>query len=162
MTLSIGAATDYLVNIAASAVSGMTVNGQPVVVADGEPDELTFGMFVIGLDTPPPDTSGDTAGTRAWMGLGAKRVEDDYLIPCYVDVRVAGNVQKTARDAAVGIFNAFWPLFAADLTLGGALTGGRYAEIVNYIATARSVGTVAEPGRRQFIQFAVHCRSLTT
>lgn len=159
MTLSIGPATDHLVTLAQAAVTGVTVNGQPVAVVDGQPDELTFGMFVIGLEQPPPEPAGDTTGTRMWVGLGAKRTEEDYTIPCYIDVRIPGT-QKAARDLAAQIFDAFWTGFSADLTLGGAVN--IYAEITNLTSTPSSVGTAAEPGRRQLMYFGVHCRNRTT
>lgn len=162
MTLSIGAATDYLYATAQTTSSGITVNGHSVLVVDGWPHELAFGMFVIGLSAPPPDVAGDTIGTRMWEGLGARHLQEDYTIPCYIDVRVPGTTQKTARDLAESIFNPFWSAITADLTLGGALKGGRYAEITDLASTPSNVGEVGDPGRRQFIQFGVHCRSLTT
>lgn len=162
MTLSVGAATDQLVTLATTAVTGITVNGDPVLVSDGQPDELAFGMFIIGLSQPPPENLGDTTGTRSWASLGALHLEEDYTIPCCIDVRVAGKVQKTARDLVEQVFNAFWTLFAADLTLAGALKGGRWAEIVNLTFTPANVGSTAEPGRRQLADFGVHCRNLTS
>ena len=162
MTLSVGAATDYLVQTATQAAVGITVEGQLVVVHDGEPATVTLGQFVIGLSDPPPQMAGDTTGTRGFMGVGAQRLEEDYTVPCYIDIRVPGTVQKTARDIAVSVFDAFWPLIRADLTLGGALKGGRYAEITEVTHMASNVGTVAEPGRRHLIAFGVHCRNLTS
>lgn len=162
VTVSVGAATDYVYAKAQAAVVGVTVNGKPAVAIDGEPEELTFGMFVVGVTQPPPDGAAETTGTRSWMGLGAKRLEEDYILPCYIDVRSPGRVQKTPRDIALSIFNTFWASIASDLTLGGALQGGRYAEIVDFITHAGTLGTVAEPGRRQLVMFGVHCRNLTT
>lgn len=162
MTISIGAATDYLYTKAQTATSGLLVNGDPVLVIDGWPDEVAFGMFVIGLSSPPPDGAAETSGTRAWAALGAQRTQEDYTIPCYIDIRVAGKTQKTARDISESIFNTFWALLAADLTLGGALKGGRYAEITDFNCLPGNLGTVGEPGRRQFTTFGVHCRNLTS
>jgi hypothetical protein len=161
VTLSVGPVTDYLVAAATTAVTGTTVSGKPVTVVDGEPSILAPGMFVIGAPEPPPDGGqAETRVARAWNGLGARQVLDDYTIPCYIDVRIAGTDTKAARDAAEAIFNAFWPLLKADLTLGGALD--RICEIPDIAAFSSNLGTVAEPGRRHLIQFGVHCRNQTT
>lgn len=162
MTTSIGPATDYLVEQATTAVEGFTVNGgDPFLVWDGQPWEMTNGMFVIGLSSfVPPDVTGDVDGTRSWKSLGAKQLQEDYTIPCYIDARVAGTSQKAARDLAEGVFNAFWALIAADLTLGGAL-GSMWAEIDDLTETPRSLGSVEEPARATRISFGVRCRNRT-
>lgn len=160
--ISSGVAIDYLYGLAQQASAGVLVEGKPVMVVDGQPVELAFGMFVVGLTQPPPDPAGEASGTRSWAELGAGRLQEDYTIPCYIDVRVSGAVQKKARDQALALFDAFWQLLAADLTLGGVLAGGRYAEIINLTSTPTAVGTAAEEGRRQLVTFDVHCRNLTT
>lgn len=159
MTLAIGPVTDYLVTQARQAVTGLPDTWQ---VSDSLPDELTNFMFVVGVTEPPPNDSAETLEQRAWNGLGAGKLEEDFTVDCYIDVRVAGTTQKTARDKAEAAFNAFWPLLKADLTLGGLLGGGRYVEIPNLAEVPSHVGTVAEPGRRQLIRFGVHCRNLTS
>ena len=161
MTLTVGPATDYLIAKAQQAVTGVTVSGQPVLVVDGEPSVLAPGMFVIGASEPPTEgNAAETAIRRDWDGVGAKHVKDEFIIPCYIDVRIAGTSAKTARDAAEAIFNAFWPLSAADPDLGGVLNR---ASVVPDIAEQPSnTGTVAEPGRRHFIKFGVLCRNQTT
>lgn len=163
MTMTVGAATDYIYALAQAAVAGVRVEGQPAQAHDGFPPFPVPGMFVVGLELPPPDL-GDSAThvTREWYGVGGKRLEEDYTIPCYIDVRVEGTVQKTPRDAAEAIFNTFWTSLAADLTLGGILTSGRLADIADLTFQPGELGTVGEPGRRQLVTFGVHCRNLTT
>lgn len=161
MTLTVGPATDYLVGKAQLAVTGVTVSGQPVLVVDGEPSVLAPGMFVIGASEPPTEGSvAETVVRRDWDGLGAKRVTDEFTVPCYIDVRLAGTSAKAARDAAESIFNAFWPLIKADLTLGGALS--LFAAVNDITEQPSNLGTVAEPGRRHLIKFGVICRNQTT
>lgn len=159
MTLSIGPATDYLITKAQTAAVGITVSGKPVLVVDGEPSVLEPGMFVIGLRTPPPEMSGETTGTRSQSPIGNTFADEDYLIPCYIDVRVAGTVQKTARDLAAQVFDAFWAAVLSDRSLGGLF---QYpVELGAFASVPSNVGTVAEPGRRQLITFEVHCQNLT-
>lgn len=162
MTLSIGPATDYLYGLARQAVAGITVNGKPMQASDGPTQAPVFGMFVIGVTEPEGDS--DTAATRTYegQGLGLQQFQEDYIIPCYIDVRISGGAQKTARDLAETAFNNFWPLFKADQTLGGALRSGRKAEISELTESPLAVGTAAEKGRRHLIRFGVHCQNLTT
>lgn len=162
MTLSVGPVTDYLFATAQTAVAAITVRNLPVQVVDGPPRELTPGMFFVGITDSHPEVQGSTTVVRRLLGVGAKRVEDEFTVPCLIDVRMPGNDQKAARDAAESIFNAFWPLVAADLTLGGTLHEGRIAEISEITETPALLGTVAEPGRQQLIAFGVHCRDVTT
>lgn len=157
MTLSIGPATDYLYGLAQQAVVGVTVNGKPVLVVDGWPSEVAFGMFAVGLSQPPPDGGDETTGSRPLSAIGNLFSDEDYTIPCFIDVRVNGTVQKAARDAAESILNAFGALL--DQRLGGILRGGP-AEIANLAYSPSNVGTAAEPGRRQLISFGVHCTNL--
>lgn len=160
--VSIGAVTDYLYGRAQAAVVGVVVNGEAALAVDGEPDAVSFGMFVVGMNEPPPDGTGVTDAIREWDGLGAQRIREDYTIPCYIDVRVPGNKQKPARDAAEAMFNTFWASISVDKTLGGLLTGGYFAELDALAYHPSNVGTVAEPGRRQLVTFGVHCRNVTT
>lgn len=161
MTLSIGPATDYLYTQAQTVCAAVTVNGAQAVAVDGWPYELDWGMFVVGLSAPPPDPVGDTTGTRSWASLGQMRLQEDYTIPCYIDVRVGEATQKQVRDLTASLFDPFWALLRADLTLGGVLGEGRYAEITDLTSTPSNVGTAAEQGRRQLVTFGVHCRNLT-
>lgn len=159
--ITVGAATDYLYGLAQAAVAGVTVNGEPVLVSDGWPDELALGMFLVGLSDSPPEGSGQTSGTDGWPLLGNPgAAAEDYLIPCVIDVRISGNVQKTARDLAESMFNTFWDSFVTDRSLGDLLHGGG-ATITSIVSIPSNVGTVAEPGRRQLISFAVRCTNLS-
>lgn len=162
MTLSIGPATDRLYGFAQQAVVGITVNGKPMQASDGQSQTPVFGMFVIGVTEPEGDSNTIATRTYEGQGLGQQQFLEDYVIPCYIDVRVSGGVQKIARDLAETAFNNFWVLLKADKTLGGALTGGRYAEISDLTESPMTAGTAAEKGRRHLIRFGVHCRNLTT
>lgn len=156
---SIAAATDYLISLATSSSAAFTVNGQPVLVCDGYPTSKAQGMFVIGLDQPPEDANAATVGTRTWGPLGAKPVTEDYSIPCYINCWSGGTNQKSLRDTAVQIFDAFFFGLWSDLTLGGALEGGLNAEVVDLSLIPTASGAGATEGRRALITFAVHCRS---
>lgn len=160
VTLSVGAATDSLVGLATTAVNGVTVSGKPVGVSDGWPPQPEPGMLVIGVDSP--SGAAEIPVQRDWSPIGDRHIDEDYTIPCYIDVRVPGAVQKVARDAAEAIFNAFWTQVVANPTLGGALQGTGYSALfANVRCTAANLGTVAESGRRCLITFDVHCMNLT-
>lgn len=161
VTLTVGPATDNIVAKAEQAAADFTVSGHPVLVVDGEPSVLMPGMFVIGASEPPTEgTIAETAVRRDWDGVGAKRVADEFTVPCYIDVRIAGTSAKDARDAAEAIFNAFWQLYAADPLLGGVLN--RVSAVPDITEQPSNTGTVAEPGRRHLIKFGVLCRNQTT
>jgi hypothetical protein len=155
LALTIGPATDYLYGLAADACTAQSVG----VAVDGEPNTLELAMFVVGLDNPPPELSGETRWTGTSPILGGESAAEDYLIPCYIDVRQAADDQKTVRDIACGLFNEFWNALMADRSLGGVLAGGG-AVVVNVTGTPRRVGTAAENGQRFFITFAVRCTDL--
>lgn len=154
----LGPVTDALVALAEQAAAGVTVNGKPVQVSDGGPDELTFGMFVVGLSDTPPEAQTDTMGTRHRVTIGAYIVTDELNIPCYIDVIIPGRSQKAARDAASALFDEFWSLIAADPSLGGVLEGGS-AQVTSMSCLPENRGSVAEPARRQLISFVVACTS---
>lgn len=155
MTLTIGAATDYLFGLAQQAVDGVMVGDKPAKAVDGEPSHPVPAMFVIGLSEPPPNEQGETTGSRVSSAMGNEFVDEDFTIPCYLDVRVAGEDQKVARDAAESILRPF--LTAFDPLLGGVLAEGGNAEIPDLRYVPSNVGTGGEPGRRNFISFTVHC-----
>jgi len=165
MTLSISAAVDHLVGLATTSVIGVTVEGQTVAVIDGWPTQIGKGSFIIGLTQPPnpaiSDSDAQVDGTRSWAGLGAKQVDENYSIPCCIDIRMKGT-QKQARDIASGIFDTFAPLLIADLSLGGALAQPGWAEINNLTHLPLPAGTAPELARRHLITFTVRCRSRTT
>lgn len=163
LTLTIGPATDYLLTLAQTAVSGVTVSldGQdiPAQAVDGEPFELTPAQFVVGLDSPPPDTSGSIPWTGSAPILGGPSAAEDYLIPCYIDVRFHGDSAKAVRDVACGMFNTFWNALMANRSLGGLLDGGG-AVITAVTGSSRRVGTAADRGQRYLITFSVRCTDL--
>lgn len=158
LALTIGPATDYLYGLAQAAVAGKTVNGDPWIATDGEAN-LVNGMFTIGLDNPPPDVSGQSGGTVAAIIMGGSSAQEQHDIPCFIDARVAGDVQKAARDAVESVFNPFWNALMADRSLGELLHGGG-AQIVNVMSIPRKFGTVGEPARRQLLTFSVRCSDL--
>lgn len=165
LRVTIGPATDYLYNLAVQAVDGLLIHGKPVKVSDGATDVVMNRMFVIGLDSPA-DEGGEVSGSGLMirtLGLGGQLAED-YIIPGYIDIRVGatrdnGVTQKTVRDFAESVFNPFATRLYADPSLGGVLTGGK-AEFVAVTSTPQSVGTAAEPARRQLMTFGVRCTSL--
>lgn len=155
---SIPAAVDYLVGLATQAVVGIP----GAVVADGWTDERSGAMFGVGTDAPPffEGESTTIEGPPSWAGLGAKRIEEDYTIPCYIYVGIGGVDNRAVRASAFSVWDAFLPLVIADLTLGGALKGGRYAEITTLGAQGPKTPEEAQGGRYCLIRFSVHCRSL--
>lgn len=156
MTLTLGPATDYLFAQATAACSTVTVNGKPAVAEDGPPRLLTWGSFVVGLNSPPPDASGSTALQASIGVIGTPLMMNQaYTVPCYIDIVLGGDVtQKTVRDLAESIFNPFADGIAVDPGLGGTIPGGT-ARISSVGSTPLNAGTAAEPGRRQLMTFDV-------
>lgn len=160
VTLTIGPVTDYLYTLAQSSVAGVIVNGKPAVAFDGEPNELTFGMFVIGISQPPPNQQGDTASQGLpLVTLGVQVVGEDYTVPFYIDFRMAGQVQKTVRDLTLGVFAAFCSQFLTDMEDSTKPLYRALPSLAPFTATAQSVGTASEPGVRYLISGGVRCRN---
>lgn len=157
MRLTYAPAIDYLLGLAEQAVQGIRVNNKPVVAVDGWPTDIALGMFVIGLDQPAEEGQATaTIGTGLLLAtIGVQDVGENYTIPCYIDVR-GHDTQKQVRDLTSQIFEAFWPLFAADFSLGGLLEGG-LASVVDIRSTPLLAGTAPEGGRRQLLTFGIRC-----
>lgn len=160
--ISVGAAIDYLVAHIATAVASLTVGGQVVTVHDGWPDNVTNADVVVGLSQPPPE--GDVAPiplsrSRLTLGGGVWYGQEQYAVPCYIDARVGvigqANPQKYARDQAEAVFTAIEAALEVDPSFGGLINGGQ-GLVSDVAATAASVGTVADPGRRWLISFTVN------
>lgn len=150
MGSSIPAATDYLLGLAAQAAPG-------AVVADGWPTSLGRSMFGVGTDRPPIEDSGEAAnGTRAFISLGAQRVDENYGIPCWI-YQASGDPQKTLRDAAFAIFDQFYTLLRADLTLGGALS--QYAAVNDLRVEGPKTADEAGKGQYCLVMFTVTCQN---
>ena len=120
-------------------------------------------MFGIGATVPPFfPTESQTAidGQPTLHGIGSTRVQEDFTITNYIYAGTGGVDNTIVRDMAFSVWNAFLPLFMADLTLGGALAVGRYAEIARFSASGPRDATEAEGGRYCLIQFDVHAQNL--
>ena len=155
MGTSVGAAIDYLV---AGLQPLLTAADPTAVVADNDPLVTSQSLVVVGRSDPTNATAG--LGAQMILNLGANRREEDYVIPCFVQVYRPGPKQKPARDAAITLFDVFANLIASDVTLGGVLLRGRRAfiEKVELIQTRDSNDTGDAGALRVAIfAFDVHC-----
>ena len=145
MGTSIGGAIDYLVAQLPALISAVD---STAVVADNEPSVTAQSMVVIGRTDPENATA--AAGSQIIASLGALRREESYVIPCFVTVYRQGPSQKTARDAAIALFDVVAHLIATDPTLGGLLLMGRKALIdsMQLIQTRDSEDTGASGAMR--------------
>lgn len=157
MSSSIPAAIDYLLGLANQAAVVVAVG---TVVTDGWPDELGTSMFGVGA-TRPPDTDVGTqaAGSLNYRDLGARVVDETYGVPCYI-YSAAGSSQSVLRIASFALWEAFFPLLRADLTLGGALANGNnYARIADFGIEGPKSAEEAGSGRYCLLTFTVTCEN---
>lgn len=161
MSLAVGPIIDYLVAQAATAVNGITVNGQTVTVSDGPYPARTDGMFVVGLAEPTEGAPARaTVVNRQTLTMGLPmNLSEQADIPCFIDVRLPGT-QKQARDQAEAIFNAFNNMLLTDPSAGGLISGGM-AFVTAVECSPEIVGSAAASGRRYFISFTVRCTDVT-
>lgn len=156
MGTSIGQGIDYL--LATLPPLLLAVDSTSVVV-DNFPTVSSQSMVFIGRQGP--DDGQAASETRQFLVLGAGRVEEDYLIPCYIEVTRPGPEQKPARDAALALFDAFAHLMVSEagMTFGGVLQQGRIAQVrsVSLVQTrdgedAGQSGTL----RMAWVTFEIH------
>lgn len=161
MGVSIGQAIDYLCTgtntSGTTLLAALTVVDSTVVLADNEPMSSSQSMVFVGRADPGNAEAG--SGTRQYMVLGAGRAEEAYTIPCFISVMRPGPAQKPARDAALALFDAFAHFIQADLTLGGVLLQGRYAQLsqVTLTQTLDENDTGGGAFRTAFMTFDLHC-----
>ncbi len=115
---------------------------------------------IVAVGTPHPEDASAAEQTRQYLALGSGIVEENFMIPCYIDVEIVGiDEQTNARRKACLIFDGVVDLIRSDLTLGGNLKRGRFAELgdIRLIATAGDVE--AASGRRSILTFVVRARN---
>jgi hypothetical protein len=154
MGTSIGAAIDYIV---AGLPALLTAAIPTAQLADNEPALQSDSLVVIGRTDPENAIGSD--GTQMIVTLGANRRQEEYVIPCFVQVYRPGPAQKTARDAAITLFDVTARFIASDPTLGGALQQGRYAYIdkMQLIQTRDSEDTGSSGAMRlAVVTFNIH------
>jgi len=158
MGTAIGPVFTYLLAQLPAAVHAVDANA---LISDGYPITFpTAGAALVGVgaeSTRIESSSGSAA--RAYVELGAQHVNEDFSIPFYVAVAVGGNDQAAARNPAIATFDAICALIASDLSLGGALKNGRWAEIgpVTVTQTPPPSEGSAATGRWCVISASVHC-----
>lgn len=164
MGVSVGQAIDYLFTGTSTAggtlLDALRAVDSTAVLADNEPTAGSQSMIFIGRADPGAAVAG--TGTRQYMTLGAGRSEESYSIPCYISVTRPGPTQKPARDAALALFDAVAHFLQGDLTLGGVLLAGRYAQLstVTLTQTLDEGDTGGGAVRSAFVAFDIHCTNL--
>lgn len=167
MGVSIGKAIDYLCS-GTNLISGMTLLAAlqavdpSVVLSDNDPTLGSQSMVYVGRRAP--DNAETGSGGRQFMVLGAQRSSEEYSIPCYISVNRQGPAQKPARDAAIALFDAFAHFVQTDLTLGGVLLSGRFANIdqVTLNQTENEGDSGGGALRDAWLMFDIHCTNLYT
>ena len=158
-TSALSGSMDYLLSGLPAVVAAVDANG---VVSEGFPTFVPpppAPILVVGMAHPLDATAADE--TRQYMALGSGVVEEDFTIPCYIDVAISGiDEQTNARRKACLIFDGVVDFVRADLSLGGVLRRGRFAEITDILLIATRDEEEAATGRRSIIGFRVHCRNL--
>lgn len=159
MGSSIPAAIDWLIGLA-NQVKAATTDFD-LIVHDGWPASLGTTMFAVGADSPPDDTDGQQAdGSQDYRDLGARVVDEVYGVPCYIYAAAGGTDQKSCRDRVFTVWDAFFPLLRADLTLGEALANGNnYARITGFNLVGPKSSEEAAKGRYALLKFTVTCQN---
>jgi hypothetical protein len=150
---SIPAATDYLLDRAAQAI---TAAGTDTILTDGWPSSLGVSMFGIGADRPPLEPSGQQAsGTDALLTLGQPLMQERYSIPGYIYDATGGTSQKACRDAVFAIWDEFVTRLRADLNAGTIPVLVMNVESIT-LEGPKSVEE-ADSGRYALLTFSIAC-----
>lgn len=153
MGSAIGPAFAYLM----ANLPGVLQAVDPTVgVVDGWADELPRDFFVVGRASDSDQEA--STSVDAYTLLGGELLDEEFILPCYIDCWRGGNDQSLARNAALAYLDAFIKFLAGDLTLGGALHNGRYARM-DAIRIDGPVPGDAVAGRRCVIQFSIRCQN---
>ena len=153
MGSAIGPAFTYLMTNLPAALQAVDSS---VAVVDGWSNQLPDDIFVVGRASETDQEA--SVGTDALMILGGEQIDEEFIIPCYIDCFRGGDDQSEARNAALAYLDAFVKFLATDRTLGGALQNGRYARM----DAVRIDGPVLEDaaaGRRCVVQFSIRCQN---
>jgi hypothetical protein len=152
----IPAAIDYLVGLGNQLKESGDFPG--LVVNDGWPGAMAPLMYTVGADRPPTEPQGTQAdGSASWKGLGNLTVEENFGVPGYI-YSATGGAQTACRLAAFAVWDAWFPLFRADLSLGGALSTFP-AGITNFRVEGPKSVEEAGDGRYCLILFTVQCEN---
>jgi hypothetical protein len=128
------------------------------VVFDGWADAPADTVLVVGATAPGNQVAADE--TRTYLELGARKVNEEFFVPCFIGVQTGGTDLAIPRATALAIFDGIVSLIASDMTLGGALLNGRWAEISDIGFTQEPLAvTGAMDGRQVVLSFRVHCRN---
>lgn len=156
MSSAIGPAFSYLLANLPAIVAAVDPNG---VVVDG-PIATTIPpppapMLYVGA-TDPMNTTAET-GAHLYVTLGGFHVDEDFEIPCFIDVSTGGLDQSQSRNTALAVLDGVVHLIGNDLTLGGILLAGRVAEITHIQMVQTDGPAESIEGRRCVVAFIVHC-----
>ena len=121
----VGAATDYLVAtlqpLAAAAVA------DAVVIDANTNDDHSDSEVWIGRRGP--QDLGVGPALRVVPVLGTRRVDEEWTISGFIDVRREGTDQKGSRDPALALWDVLCRLVATDPSLGGSLSSPWFAQL---------------------------------
>jgi hypothetical protein len=157
-TSAVSGVMDYLLTQLPAVVHAVDTNG---VVVEGYCNQAPPAPApIVSVGTQHPDDATAGTGSRQYLALGAAHVEEDFVIPCYIDVEVEGiDEQSTARRKVCLIFDGVVDLVRSDLTLGGNLLRGRYAQLENIRLLATAGDLEAATGRRSILSFDLSCKN---
>lgn len=154
-TSAVSGTIDYLLTTFTTAAH--TVDSQSVVVESWPSTIPKAGVPLVVVAAPHPDDATSADETRQYLALGSGSVEEAFDIPCYIDVGVGGLDQSVARKKACLVFDAFVDAIRADLTLGGNLKRGRFAQLTDITLVGTRDPDEAQQGRRSVLSFRVKC-----
>jgi hypothetical protein len=151
MGTAFGQATDYLfsgtITKTTSPLFGQTLLTQlltaaeTVILADNyyTPSADIGGDYVVAIGRSALDAAKATS-SRVYLELGQFNVDEQFAVPVLILARGNGPEPKPTRDTALALFDQLAHFVQQDLSLGGALLGGRYATIPGYEITQTETG----------------------
>jgi hypothetical protein len=155
-TSTINQVVDYLVAMASDLALTESPDGQAPLIADGYPGtNEPLDIIAVGGMIEPTST-----GQDSWENLGVARaavgkIKEEYSVACYCQSTRGGTDQKTARDAAFALYNAFIGGIRNDPTMGQLLIFCTPTRV----EVQQTSASDASEGRTCLVSFSIDCRA---
>lgn len=152
MTSAIPGTITALKTLWVAALPGVDVrDGWTLSGDDGTPSGGIKRRVLIGK---LPESDDGVTFDRQWAAIGALRLAEDFVIPCWLEC-VSGDEDLTSlRDAAFTLLDALSAALATDNTLGGRVQQGAAV-----LGQGVLVPVQRNKGGAVGIRFAVECKT---
>lgn len=154
---ALSATIDYWLTAPLTALQAVDPN---MALAEGyvitiPPISSTTGVSsVVLIGRESLDGGLEAESRRGWVALGATRVDEDFTIPCVIQVASGGPDQSLSRRTALQLFDAMHTTLKADPSMGGNVN--IYGELVDLILNTTPTDDASGQGRVATVQFHIH------